>query len=121
MRRIIKRGDVIVAIFVLIIAIVIALFFASGQPRYVVIYVDGSEYARYILDDTTKEIDIETEYGYNSVKISDGSVCVTEASCQDKLDIKAGSIYRNGQSIVCLPNRVVVSIEGGTKTDATAF
>lgn len=121
MKKNLKFGDIIVIALVLILTVLITLFTAGGSAEYVVIYVNGVEYAKYNLQGTAMEIDVTTEYGYNLVKISDGAVCIIDSNCKDKLDIAAGTIDKNGQSLVCLPNRVVVAIEGGTKTDATAF
>ncbi|HBE87040.1 MAG TPA: hypothetical protein DDW53_19330, partial [Lachnoclostridium sp.] len=37
---------------------------------------------------------------------------ITEASCPDKVCVRTGKIHRSGELIVCLPNRVVITIEG---------
>jgi hypothetical protein len=60
--------------------------------------------------DTTISIvrgDIET----NVLVIQDGYAYMKEADCPDGLCIHQGRIHKAGQSIVCLPNRVVVTIE----------
>ena len=59
-------------------------------------------------------MNIETEYGKTTVVIDNGRVCVKETDCPNKLCQK-GAITMAGQSIVCLPNRVSVLIEGKTK------
>lgn len=57
-----------------------------------------------------------TQYSnYNTVEIKGGSVSVTEASCKNQVCVRHGSISSPGESIVCLPNRLVVSIEGSGK------
>ncbi len=56
--------------------------------------------------------------GTNILVIEDGRACITEASCPDGLCIGMGRISRSGQSIVCLPNQVVVEIlSDGTDGD----
>lgn len=55
---------------------------------------------------------------YNIVEISGGRVSVSESSCKNQVCVRHGSISGPGQSIVCLPNRLVVSIEGGTEGGA---
>ena len=52
---------------------------------------------------------------YNVVVISGGTVSVTEASCKNQVCVKHGRISRSGESIVCLPNRMVVRIENGSE------
>lgn len=57
-----------------------------------------------------------TQYSnYNIVEISGGSVSVTKASCKNQVCVRHGKISHTGESIVCLPNRLVVTIEGGGK------
>ena len=52
---------------------------------------------------------------FNTVEIKSGSVSVTEASCRNQVCVRHGAISRPGESIVCLPNRLVVTIEGSGK------
>ena len=61
--------------------------------------------------------DTELEIGEgekrNLLVISDGEARISEASCPDHVCVKRGRVSFDGQSIVCLPNKVVVSIVGG--------
>ena len=52
---------------------------------------------------------------FNTVEIKSGSVSVTDASCRNQVCVRHGAISRPGESIVCLPNRLVVTIEGSGK------
>ena len=51
---------------------------------------------------------------YNVVVIKGGKVSVTEASCKNQVCVRHGAISKSGESIVCLPNRLVVRIDNGT-------
>ena len=51
--------------------------------------------------------------GSNTVVIENGTVYMKDADCPDKLCEKTGKISKNGETIVCLPHRVVVEIQGG--------
>ena len=86
----------------------------SDNERYISIQVNGKEVKKIIYD--TKligtTIPIETEYGYNLIEIGDEEVRVIEADCPDKIDVKQGYISRIGETIVCLPNKMVVEIKG---------
>ena len=55
--------------------------------------------------------------GINSIIISNGSVTVSDADCPDKLCVKTGKINRAGETIVCLPHRVVVEIKRNSVSD----
>ncbi len=48
---------------------------------------------------------------------------ILEADCPDKVCIKDGMIIKPGQSLVCLPNKVVVEIKGvkNAETDDVSF
>ena len=49
--------------------------------------------------------------GYNLILISAGSAKVTDADCPDQLCMNQRSISRDGESIICLPHRLVVRIQ----------
>lgn len=56
--------------------------------------------------------------GTNQFSIQDGTVTMTNADCGDKTCIKTGKIKNDGQSIVCLPHRLVISITNTTSDAA---
>jgi len=53
------------------------------------------------------------ENGTNVVIVRDGKVCITEADCPDETCVKMGWVSKAGDTIVCLPHRLTVTIEGG--------
>lgn len=112
------KGDKIL-IIVVIFFTVISLGFIKRQAlsndgKYISIQVDGKEVKKIIFDKNIegKTFPIETEYGYNLVEIGNEKVRVIEASCPDQIDVKQGYISKIGETIVCLPNRLVVEIKG---------
>ena len=59
-------------------------------------------------------VEIRQEDGsYNILRIRDGKAEITEASCPDKICVKHRPVHGQGESLVCLPNRLVVEIENG--------
>ena len=46
----------------------------------------------------------------NKLVIKDEKVFIEEANCPDKLCIRRGFISRENESIICLPNKLVVRI-----------
>ena len=54
---------------------------------------------------------IEINGGTNILQIKNGTVDMTTADCPDKLCVNQKSISKNGESIICLPNKVVVTID----------
>lgn len=53
----------------------------------------------------------------NVVHVEDSKVWITDADCPDKLCENMGKVSKDGQTLVCLPNRVIVQIEGGESAD----
>ncbi len=77
--------------------------------------VNGAETMRLDLSGR-REVGVRGWQGDSVFEIRDGSVRMVESACPDKLCVRSGWISRPGESIVCLPNRVVLEIkasEGG--------
>ena len=88
--------------------------------EWVVITVSGERYAVLPLDED-RELTIPGEKGLdNLLVIKDGYADITEADCPDKVCVHQKKIRYKGETIVCLPNRVVVSIEGGGEGEVDA-
>jgi len=49
----------------------------------------------------------------NVIEVSGGRVRITDADCPDRLCVQQGWISRDGESIVCLPHRLIVTVRGG--------
>lgn len=111
-----KKGDFVVIVGALLLALFV--FLQTGitdtfDHKYLSIQVDGEEIARYEYDDhTKKDIPVQSKFGYDLVRIADGKVRIVEADCRDGLCIKQGTIEEPGETIICLPNRLVVEIVG---------
>lgn len=78
-----------------------------------VVTVDGTEVDRFALSDSELE-KTYTSRGYTlHVLVYDGEIRVSEADCPTQDCVHTGTITRTGQSIVCLPARVIIRLEGG--------
>ena len=98
------------------------VIFAGQAPKTVVVEVDGREYGRYSLNEKNgKTLDVRTQFGYNKIEIVSGRARVLEADCPDRLDVRAGWISSAGEMLVCLPNRLMVRIEGEKEVDGVAY
>ena len=139
MKQFIRKADIILFIVLVItgLAASAALTLShdeAGSNAKVIIESGGDLYARYPLsEDRTvvvpapKQISVDApaadpdesasaQYDYyNVVIISSSKVSVTEASCKNQVCVKHGAISRPGESIVCLPNRLVVRIENDSE------
>lgn len=108
-----RKGD-IALITVAVISLVLWLI-PKPQGGRVIISVNGEVYREVSLDENSV-IPIETEFGKNTVVIEKGGVSVTHSNCPDGLCEK-DRISKSGESIVCLPNRLSVTVEGKNKKE----
>ncbi len=81
------------------------------QGGYAVVTIDGQEVGRFALSQD-REITFGEE-SYNTLCVSDGMVSITDANCGDHTCVRTGRISREGESIVCLPHKLTVTIVGG--------
>ncbi len=109
-----KKGDIIIICCVLCIAALIfcGIYFLSPQGDTVRIEVDSKNAATFSLDENITYSVKKDGKVTNVVEIKDKKVSVISADCPDKICVKHREICKSGESIICLPNRVVVSIEG---------
>lgn len=127
MKQYIRKADIILLIVLVIIGLAAsaALSFsrtAAGADARVIIESGGEPYASYSLyEDRTVVVQASDKDAYNTVTISGGKVSVTEASCKNQVCVHHGEISRSGESIVCLPNRMVVRIVSGGSEEGGGY
>ena len=110
-----KRGDFFVAAAVLLVAAMVFLFTKGEAGAWAVVTANGREVARLSLE---KEQTFVYEDRYeNRIRTGDGAVWIEETNCPDGTCQKSGAIHLTGESIVCLPNELVITIEGAAKTE----
>lgn len=106
------RKDVLLIGCLLLAGLVLLLILRLSRAHgaYVEVRVGGKFVATYALDqDGSHQIE-GVDGGYNLLIIENGTAAITEADCPDKLCVGMGQIRYGGQSIICLPHQVVVSI-----------
>ena len=113
-----KKGDKILIGAVLLLAGLAFLWMQliAAEGSKVVVRIDGQETAIY---DLNEDINITIQGkngGSNTLVIQNGQASITEADCPDKLCVNQGEIHRSGETIVCLPHRVVIEIQGGEES-----
>jgi len=60
----------------------------------------------------TRQVVVQGVRGESVIEVRGAYVSIVASACPDKLCIKMGRKSRPGDVIVCLPNRVVVRIDG---------
>lgn len=117
-----KKNDIIIATTAVLIAVIwlLVLQFNSRSGSEVLVYVDGVQISSYALAESDEILITGANGGSNQLVIQDGYASVTEASCPDKLCVHQRKIHNKGETIVCLPNWVVIEISGGEDGDYDA-
>ena len=99
-----------IILLVLCAASAVFAFRSGAEGDRVVVTVRGEIYGTYPLSED-REIVVVNGGHINKITIKDGLVQMSEASSHNQICVKQGVISRGGETIVCLPNRVVVRIE----------
>lgn len=111
-------------VFIIIIFILIALIslcliiFRNNSSGMVIITVNGERYKELSLsDDLEFEIKDSSGNTTNILVIKDGKADMIDATCPDKLCVHQKAISYDMESIICLPNKVVVTVSSDIEND----
>lgn len=110
-----RAGDFVLAAIIVVAALCIWIVpFNENKGEFAQVMVDGQ---------VVSTLDLRggnSSYTFNGVTVcvDEGSVYVNKTNCPDKVCLETGKISRPGQSIVCIPNHVSISIAGEKEIDA---
>lgn len=114
-----KKKDIVLILMILAVAAAFYLW-NRGKAKQggdvVIVEVDGGEYGRYDLNEDAR-IEIHSKNGTNELVIKGGKAHMEQADCPDKYCVDKGEIYQNGETIICLPHRVVIEIKTNEQAD----
>ena len=105
------RADVIFISAILIVAIAVLLIFTltKKEGAMVVVEIDGRTVGEYPLS-------VDGEFilngGTNVLTIENGTARISDSNCPDHICENKGRIKYTGQTIVCLPNKLTVTVSG---------
>ena len=107
------------AVIAAVIAAAAALFFLllprGAAANALVCTVSQNGQVLDTVDIAVGMADQERTYGEYVVEFSHGNIRVKSAPCANQDCVRTGRITRGGQSIVCLPARLSVTLEGGAQ------
>ena len=112
-RKLIRAGDA--AIILLVPALILAIYFLKLDP----VGNSGADTAEITLDGEiigTVPLSANGEYSFPLLNgmvftVSEGTICVSESNCPDRICVKSGKISRPGEAAVCVPNRAAVTVK----------
>ena len=121
-RRNITKGDIILIVSLILISLMMFVFSFSGSENLIAeIYVDGEKAHSIALEEVTESYTINENYCQLLVE-KDG-VSFVFSDCGDKLCIKRGKLKNQGDTMACVPEKVVVILkaDGKGKIDSVAY
>lgn len=118
-KKLLRKWDIILITAALLAAgvflLCINVFSTAGE--YAVVEVNGETVVQLSLaEDTVYDIEIENEVT-NTLKIENGEAKMLSADCPDKICVNHRSISKNNESIICLPNKVIITIVSDAESD----
>jgi len=105
-----KNDIIFISVLLAFIAVFGAIFLSSrAEGDIVTVTVDGKLFGEYSLSED-RTVEIRTGDNLNLLIIEGGKARIDEASCPDGVCRAHKPISREGESIICLPNKVVVTV-----------
>lgn len=120
--QIFTKWDIVILLFLILIGVFISVWIfrpATVPGNSLEVRQNGRVLKILPLNRDIKETIYSENGGTNTFSIQNGSVSMVEADCGDHTCIQTGSIQENGESIVCLPHRLVLQITSSEENTET--
>lgn len=128
--KMIRPWDIIIVCILVLIS-----FFPVGMFSYVhareagnmssrlvaTVTLNNKQIRQVVLTGNTKteEFTVYTKSGdYNTIEVNKDRIRIEKANCPDQICVRTGYISKAGQTIVCLPHRVVIEIHRTDRSEA---
>jgi hypothetical protein len=110
-RRMTALDRLIVAVLLVLTAASFSLLGQRPAGAWVVVERDGRLLFRAPLDED-RSVYLPGPLGESRLQILDGRARILDSPCPHKVCLGMGGVFRQGQLIACVPNRLIVHIEG---------
>jgi hypothetical protein len=110
--KILKAGDFFIIIVAVALIVILFTKFFFSRPAEQQVKITGRSSQEYYELNEDRVVEVEGPLGITKVIIEDGEVWVENSPCREKICMRMGRIKRTGDQLICIPNRVVVEIEG---------
>ncbi len=114
-RALIKPVDIIIAAAAIVTAIISVFIFGGKDGEFIEISLNGEQVANLPL-----ARDTEYSVGEVTVTVKNGEAYISDSSCKDKICMRS-RLKKSGDSAICLPNRVTVTVSGAPDADAVTY
>ena len=113
-----RKRDIILCIVLIAVGITcwLVMWFVLPAGNTADVYIDGK--LVQTIDMTVDDAyEFSTDRGSNTVVVESGKIRVSGADCPDKVCVDMGWKSRRGETITCLPHKLVIEIQGGGERD----
>ncbi len=113
MRRKVSIKELIITAVIVLIGITAFIVFESVKQngKTAVISVDGKIIQQINLEDTENKTFALEEFENITFEVKNGKIRVVSSDCPDKICKNTGFISKSGESIICMPNKMIVEIK----------
>lgn len=108
-RKLFGKKDMLFIVAALVLAVLVWLFTRNDAAPYCVVSYNGEIVKTVSLENDT-EFTVAEAPGMGFT-VRNGRVAVSHSDCPDKVCVRTGFIKSAGQAAVCLPNKIVLSVE----------
>ena len=113
--KVIKPGDwLLISLFSLLVIVSIGFFWNLPQGEYLEIYKNNKLLSTYTLNQKISK-KIDGSIGTTEIVINDGRARFSSSPCSKKYCIHQAWINKANQTIICVPNKISISIVGKEK------
>jgi len=116
-----KIFDIVILVIILGTTGLITFSVYAGQygDPYAHIKSQNEEY--YYALSEPRIISVNGPLGITFIEIAEGALHVRSSPCPEKICVKSGQVSLPGEWIACLPNQVLITIEGRSQEDIDAL
>lgn len=120
-----KKGDLFVFTVVILMLLGGGIYFLilnhnQGSPSVAKVYLSGKLQKTIDLKNVKEPYDFtvtNVQGGYNVIHVEKGKICVSKASCPDKICVKRGYVTSKAAPAVCIPNGVVIEVDADSSSE----
>lgn len=112
----IKILDIVIIVILLGLTVFSYFYFYSNSSGTVKVKTDNGVYKYSIAE--KQEIKLSGPLGDTVLLIENNEVKITTSACPNKTCVHQGAVSKGSDVLACLPNKVIITIEGESEVDA---
>ncbi|MFV0561135.1 MAG: NusG domain II-containing protein [Enterococcus sp.] len=121
-----KPWDIIIILFLILLSFLPLFIFGQQQKasttseKQAILRVDGKEIRSFDLIKGQKSYTYnykDSDGDFNLIEVSSDKIRIKEADCGDQVCVRRGWASKNGDTIVCLPHKLVIEIKSLNGSD----